>query len=120
VRNLRDLDQYRRRDRAVIEQYGFAGDETCGVFAVPSPIDGVMIVVVASCGGGWDHVSVSRKNRCPNWAETDHVKRMFFRADEAAMQLHVPAAEHISIHPHTLHLWRPHAAEIPRPPAEMV
>jgi hypothetical protein len=32
------------------------------------------------------------------------------------MQVHVPASEHINIHPYTLHLWRPLLLEIPRPP----
>jgi len=68
----------------------------------------------------WDHVSVSRANRCPNWPEMEHVKRLFFQDTETAMQLHVPAADHINNHPYCLHLWRPHGVEIPRPPAIFV
>jgi hypothetical protein len=48
------------------------------------------------------------------------MKRLFFREDETAMQLHVPATDHINCHPHCLHLWRPTEVEIPRPPAIMV
>jgi hypothetical protein len=51
---------------------------------------------------------VSRRNRCPNWTEMEHVKRMFFGDNETAM------------HPWCLHLWRPQQAEIPRPPGIMV
>lgn len=120
MRDLRVLNGYRRTDRAVIEMWGWAGDETCGCFEVPSPVDRAVMRVVASAGEGWDHVSVSRRNRCPNWAEMDHVKRLFFRDDETAMQLHVPGNEHISNHPFCLHLWRPHNQEIPRPPSDMV
>jgi hypothetical protein len=36
------------------------------------------------------------------------------------MELHVPIAEHINLHPNCLHLWRPQDVEIPRPPAYMV
>ena len=68
----------------------------------------------------WDHVSVSRKNRVPNWAEMSHVHRLFFRDDEVAMQLHVPISQHINCHPFVLHLWRPHEGAIPLPPAFMV
>ena len=50
----------------------------------------------------------------------EQVKRLFFRDDETAMQLHVQPADHINCHPHCLHLWRPHGVEIPRPPAFMV
>lgn len=96
------------------------GDETCGTFVVPSPIDNGPLRIIASSGGGWDHVSVSRAKRCPNWPEMDAIKRMFFRDDEVAMQLHVPAAEHISFMDTCLHLWAPQDVAIPLPPAWMV
>lgn len=91
-----------------------------GAYAVRSPIDHQALLVVVSWGLGWDHVSVSRTTRCPNWNEMTRVKRIFFRDDETAMQLHVPVAEHINYHPYTLHLWRPQHAEIPRPPSILV
>lgn len=118
--NLRTLDHCRVRTREVLDRYGSFGDEAGGVFVVWSPIDRAELRVVASAGGGWDHVSVSRRNRPPNWPEMEAVKRRFFAADETAMQLHVPPADHISHHPNCLHLWRPHGVEIPRPPAERV
>lgn len=120
MRNLRLLDVYRRTDADVIAHWGWAGNESCGAFCIPSPIDKAPMMVVASAAEGWDHVSVSRKNRCPNWPEMEHVKRLFFRDDECAMQLHVPPVDHLSYHPHCLHIWRPHGVEIPRPPAMMV
>lgn len=123
---MRDLSEYavtRYRDcsLAVVRRYGDAGDGGNGVFRVPSPIDGAPMIVIASDGGGWDHVSVSRANRCPNWPELEHVKRIFFRDDETAMQLHVPPSDHKSLHDYCLHLWRPNdGREIPRPPVLMV
>lgn len=100
--------------------WGFDGDDVGGAFKVKSCIDGGELRIVASAGMGWDHVSISRANRCPNWPEMEQVKRLFFRDDEVAMQLHVPPAEHISAHPHCLHIWRPQDAEIPMPPSIMV
>lgn len=120
MRNLRLLDAYRDSGRRVIAHYGSAGDDTCGVFDVPSPLDAQSMRVVASSGEGWDHVSVSRRNRCPNWQEMEHIKRLFFRDSETAMQLHVPPSEHLSLHPYCLHLWRPLNCDIPKPPAIMV
>lgn len=120
MRNLRLLDQYRRTDKAVINHFGWAGDEGNGAFEVPSPIDKAPMMVVVSNGDGWEHVSVSRMNRCPNWPEMEHVKRLFFRNDETCMQLHVPETDHISFHPNCLHIWRPTGVEIPRPPSWMV
>lgn len=77
-----------------------------------------MIMCSSDCG--WEHVSVSRKNRCPNWAEMSFIKEMFFRDDETAMQLHVPRSDHVNDHPYCLHLWRPTSQEIPRPHGWMV
>lgn len=119
MRDLNLLNTYRERATARA-LWGHPGDHSCGMFFIPSPTDRAPLKVVASSGEGWDHVSVSRANRCPNWPEMEHVKRLCFLDDEAAMQLHVPPADHISFHPYCLHLWRPHTLEIPRPPAWMV
>lgn len=120
MRNLRLLDAFRNVSPRLAALYGGTGDETCGSFYINSPIDKAPLCVVASSGEGWDHVSVSRRNRPPNWTEMEYVKRLFFKDDETAMQLHVPVGDHINNHPHCLHLWRPHAQEIPRPPGWMV
>jgi len=120
MRDLRLLDACRVRGREVLEMWGWEGDERCGAFCMRSPIDGGELVIVASSDQGWDHVSVSRKNRCPNWTEMEHVKRAFFRDDETAMQLHVPPTDHVNAHANCLHLWRPLDQEIPRPPAIFV
>lgn len=117
MKNLRLLDKYRVSGRKL---WGWDGDETCGAFSLPSPVDGGDLRIVASSGEGWNHVSVSRANRCPNWPEMEHVKRLFFHDEETAMQLHVPPKDHINNHPYCLHLWRPQNAEIPRPPSIMV
>lgn len=118
MRNLTLLEVHRRRawERA---HYGVEGDETCGMFNVPGPKERALRVI-ASSGKGWDHVSVSLPDRCPTWEEMDHVKRLFFKDEETAMQLHVPTSEHISHHPNCLHLWRPQEQPIPRPPSIMV
>lgn len=120
MKNLCELERYRIKSQEILAMYGFLGDETCGAFSLKSPVDGGFLRIIASCGEGWDHVSVSRKGRCPNWQEMEHVKRMFFKEDEAAMQLHVATAEHINVHPFTLHIWRPQQCPIPKPPSWMV
>ena len=120
MRNLSALEGYRLRCPELLERWGWFGDDTCGAFALPSPIDGQPLHVIASSGEGWDHVSVSRTHRCHNWPEMEFIKRRFFRDDECAMQLHVPPADHRNCHPYCLHLWRPQFCDIPRPPAIMV
>lgn len=120
MKNLNELNSYRVVNKDVIDWYGFQGDHYCGVFDIPFTATGARLRCVASNGGGWDHVSVSLPNRCPNWPEMEHVKRSFFCAHETAMQLHVPTKDHISCHPYCLHIWRPHNMEIPLPPPIMV
>jgi len=120
MRNLRLLDVYRDSGPRVMQLYGWAGDETCGVFRIPSPIDKSPMLVIASSEGGWEHVSVSRQNRCPNWPEMAFAKNMFFKDDEIAVEYHVPSTDHINQAEYCLHLWRPTGQEMPRPPSIMV
>lgn len=103
--------------------YGTHHGDPYGAFLIPGPCATELKVIVSGPEAppySWEHVSVSTRNRCPNWAEMEFVKDLFFREDECAMQLHVPRAEHISFHPYCLHLWRPTHCEIPRPPNELV
>lgn len=120
MRNLHELDQYRLTDQRIVGFFGDAGDGENGVFIVLSPIDKAMLRIIASSGLGWDHVSVSRSTRAPNWSEMSHVAQLFFKDDETAMQMHVPREDHVNDHPYTLHWWRPHTVEIPRPPRFMI
>lgn len=118
MRNLNELNRYRRTDAWVMKRFGEIGDDTAGFFELPN--GGNTIRIVASSGEGWDHVSVSLKDRTPTWEEMDSVKRLFFHGHETAMQLHVPEKDHINHHPNCLHLWRPLLQAIPKPPWWMV
>ena len=95
-------------------------DDDGGRWVLSSADDGGALRVLASNGGGWDHVSVSRADRIPTWDEMEQVKRAFFRDNETAFQLHVPPSDHINRHEFCLHLWRPQKGAIPRPPANMI
>lgn len=96
-----------------------AGDHTCGCFLVP--IKGATPVqVIASASEGWEHVSVSRPNRCPTWAEMCHIKDVFWDESDCVMQLHPPKSEYVNSHQFCLHMWKPYGAEIPMPPSYMV
>lgn len=116
-----DIDVFRLKDRWIVDRYGSLGDEANGLFLIPSPYcKRDPLRVLASCGEGWEHLSVSKIKRAPTWSEMEYVKRLFFTDDEVAMQLHVPPDEHINLHSNCLHLWRPIGMEIPRPPEWMV
>jgi hypothetical protein len=118
MRNLHEIDRYRLTTKEVYDRYGSSGDETCGVFVIP--FQSYELRVIASNGGGWDHLSISLTNRTPNWKEMEYIKRLFFKPEEMAIQFHVPESKHINVHPNCLHLWRPQNFEIQLPPAEFV
>jgi hypothetical protein len=69
---------------------------------------------------GWEHVSVSFKDRTPTWEEMCWVKEQFWEDEETVFQLHPPASQHINNHPHCLHLWRNIKLPFHTPPGIMV
>lgn len=92
-----------------------AAGDTFGAFMFPNGLR-----VIVGDGEGWEHVSVSREDHCPTWDEMHWVKNLFFKDEEAVMQLHPPASKYINQHPYCLHLWRPTGVSIPLPPQWMV
>lgn len=86
-----------------------------GAFRIPGGI-----TVIASDGMGWDHVSVSLRDRCPSWEEMKRVKEMFFADDEAAFQIFPPKEQYRNCHPFCLHWWRPQREVMPLPDPYLV
>lgn len=76
--------------------------------------------VIASDGGGWEHVSVSLGDRCPNWEEMCRIKAIFWDDEDCVVQYHPPESEYVNNHPFVLHMWRPTEVEMPRPPIWLV
>ncbi len=107
VRNLYELDNYRLKNEE-LRMYGRPGGSGNGLFKVF--IDGRSFNVIASNGGGWEHVSVSPRSKtrksCPTWEEMCHIKDMFFEPEERVVQFHPPKSEYVNCHPYCLHLWR--------------
>lgn len=117
MRDLHTLDKYRDRDFER-QYYGCNGDAGNGVFRVP--VGGRMFNVVASNGGGLEHVSVSKANRkrtkAPTWEEMCEIKLMFFQGNETVVEYHPAKADYVNLHPLCLHLWRPTVMHMPKPP----
>lgn len=114
---MRVPEQFRiRTGRAASdERYG-----NNGAFRVPLKTNKQTVYVIASDGGGWEHVSVSRNDRCPTWAEMCEVKELFFGPDEWVIQYHPAKSDYVNFHEFCLHLWRPIGVDFPTPPAAMV
>jgi hypothetical protein len=82
---------------------------------------GHKVFVIASDGGGWEHVSVSQDDRkSPSWEVMCEVKALFWDAEDCVVQYHPPESSYINNHPGCLHLWRPTEDEMPVPPTYMV
>ena len=90
-----------------------------GAFAVKLK-RGQEVFVIASDGMGWEHVSVSRRDRCPTWDEMCQVKDMFWGDEDCVVQFHPPRSEYVNCHAYCLHLWRQIGEEIQLPPSIMV
>ena len=108
-----------------------SADGNNGAFHVESPEPGWKLAIIASDGGGWEHVSVHAyrrmvavsspaQSRTPSWKEMCYVKRLFWDAEDECVQFHPRESEYVNRHPNVLHLWRPIGVEFPRPELEMV
>jgi hypothetical protein len=111
MKDLSDNHKYRVRHPTM----GW-GDHEGGYFEIPEK----KLRIIASNGGGWDHVSVSLVDRCPTWDEMEFVKRLFFKDDEVAVEIHPALKNYRSAMPYCLHLFRPQKVELPLPPTWMV
>ena len=85
-------------------------------------VDRTDMTFVASWGGGWEHVSVApvKRNKIPTWEQMCAVKDVFFKDDEAVIQIHPPKAEYVNMMTNCLHLWRPISKRLVLPPSFMV
>lgn len=115
MKNLNVLNQYR-----IEHPFAGIGDEKNDAFVLQ--IQGRKFIVIASCGEGWEHVSVSsiKGKGCPHWEEMCAVKELFFEPEEVVVQYHPAESRKINNHKGCLHLWRPIGQEIPMPPEWMV
>jgi hypothetical protein len=95
-------------------------DGNNGAFVVKSRFRDALLIVIASDGFGWEHVSVHVEtpdgaSHIPTWDEMCQVKDLFWNRDACVVQYHPPRAAYINKHSETLHLWRPVHVEMPRP-----
>ena len=79
-----------------------------------------IVHVIAGDGLGWEHVSVSREDRCPTWDEMCQIKDIFWDEEDCVVQYHPPKSDYVNVHKNCLHLWRPTDREMPRPPKIMI
>lgn len=96
-------------------------DDQNGAFQLMGP-NKRRLVIIASSGGGWDHISVSVAGTedIPTWDEMCFVKDLFFEPEEPAFQYHPPKSRYINRFAGCLHLWRFQGEPMPMPPLILV
>jgi hypothetical protein len=112
------------RSRVIESAVDLMGDPTNGRFEVESVEPGWSLLIIASDGDGWEHVSVharrGQQTRTPTWKEMTFVKSLFWEDEDVVVQFHPRRSEYVNTHPNVLHLWRPVYGFIPTPPTWMV
>ena len=86
-------------------------------------VDTLFLRVIASDGGGWQHVSVSIEGQTnpPPWAVMCKVKDLFWEPEDVVVQFHPKRSEYVNNHNGCLHLWRcTDGRDFPTPPSIMV
>ena len=69
---------------------------------------------------GWEHLSVSHKNKIPSWECMNEMKEMFFKDDEECFQIHPKKDNYVNNNEYTLHIWRPEEGMKQIPPSVLV
>lgn len=104
--------------------YGSKTGKPYGAFRLHGPCGVELMIMVGSArlpeAESWEHVSVSTRDRCPNWTEMTWVKRLFWEPEACVVQFMPPEADYINCHPHTLHMWRSTRVPFPMPPKILV
>ena len=116
MRKISQVERYR------ITAGSFGSDASYypnGAYMIMGP-KGAMLKVIASAGYGWEHVSVSCENRCPNWPEMCFIKNLFWDDEEVVVQFHPKKSEYVNVHPYCLHLWKKEGEDWLLPPRELI
>lgn len=114
---MRDLKEIKSNRRLAIVNIG---EDGLAAFLIHPAYKSGSVVIVASWGGGWEHVSVSNSKRCPTWDEMCMIKDIFWREDEWCCEFHPAEADYVNNHNYCLHIWKPLNKELPTPPSWMV
>lgn len=110
----KNIEIERFRDKEFeLSFYGINGDSQNGVFKIPYKHQ--LYTVIASNGGGWEHVSVSG-DKTPSWNCMCYMKDLFFNDEETVIQFHPKKSEYVNLSKTCLHLWRNIEKEAELPP----
>ena len=114
---MRELPEILNNNRLQVAETGRDG---LAAYLVHPAYKPKQMLIIASWGGGWEHVSVSLEKRCPTWDEMCMIKEIFWKDEEVVVQYHPAKSEYVNIHPYCLHMWRKIGSEFETPPKSFV
>jgi hypothetical protein len=97
-----------QRDQDI--EWPFGSGNKAGTFWSHKLVPGFHVIRSLSTlrsGEKWIHVSVSRRDRLPTWAELSKVKNEFMGPELEAYQVLAANKDHVNLHANCLHLWAP-------------
>ena len=101
-----------------------AQDGNNGAFYFESPEPGWQLIVIASDGEDWEHVSVrahnGKRGRTPTWREMCWIKDQFWDDEDECVQYHPKRSAYVNCHQDVLHIWRPIGQALLVPPTDLV
>lgn len=114
--NLNHVEQFRFSKAPYTSREG----DRYGLFSIPFEGRNLLVVVAPDIFSTnelteWEHISVSLKNRCPNWREMSYVKDLFWDEEDTVVQYHPKKSDYVNMMPTCLHLWKWNKGEIPTP-----
>lgn len=114
---MRPIEEIKKSHRLQIDNESWDGFQA---YLVHPLVKSGAIAIIASWGAGWEHVSVSLRNRTPTWEEMCIIKDIFWEEEECVVQYHPPKSEYVNRHPYCLHLWKKIGEEFETPPRILV
>ncbi len=78
--------------------------------------------IICSWGAGWEHVSIApfKRRYIPTWEDMCYLKDIFFKDDEAVIQIHPAKKDYVNLKENCLHLWRCRYKDMVLPPNILV
>lgn len=69
---------------------------------------------------GWEHLSVSGKNKVPSYEIMCKLKDICFKDEETCVEYHPAKSEYVNNAEYTLHIWKPKGHDIEHPNSILV
>lgn len=95
-----------------------------GIFQIychyTDPITRKDYIVKFTQGFGWEHLSVSTRNKIPDWDVMCKLKEIFWRDDECCVEFHPKKEDYVNNHETCLHIWKQIGKEYEMPPSILV